>query len=129
MGDIKKVLFKSDVQEPLQNDRITVELCENVHLHYRNLRLEFPKEEFLLILKKLKSLDEKEINDFDYGGGLRFLISDHDLPKRSEFNDRLQIEEQTNGLFHIHYKNMRVEFRGDWDGLDKSPGLNGGGWL
>lgn len=118
MGDIKEVIFKSSIQEPLQNRRITVELCENVHLHYRNLRLEFPKEEFLLILRKLKSLDEKEIDEFAYGEGLKFLINDHDLPEKTEFNDRFQIEEQTNGLHHIHYKNMRIEFRDNCDGFN-----------
>jgi len=120
MGDIKKVLFKCSVPAPLQSDRITVELCENVHLHYRNLRLEFPKKEFLLILRKLKQLDERDIKNFEYGKGLKFLISDHDLPIKTEFNNRLQVEEQENGLFHIHYKNMRIEFRDDWDGISKN---------
>ncbi len=120
MGDIKKILSTDNVVEPLQNRRITVELCENVHLHYRNLRLEFPKDEFLLILKKLKALDDNEIKNFSYGKGLSFLINDQDLPEKTEFNDRFQIEEQTNGLYHIHYKNMRLEFRSDWDGLKVS---------
>ena len=118
MGHIKRIISADTVVAPLQNRRITVELCENVHLHYRNLRLEFPKDEFLLILKKLRALDDDEIKNFSYGKGLSFLINDHDLPEKTEFNDRLQIEEQENGLFHIHYKNMRIEFRSDWDGLN-----------
>lgn len=118
MGDIKKVLFKGDVQEPYCNRTFVVELCENVHLHYRNLRLEFQKEEFLLILRKLKSLDEKEINEFAYGEGHNFLINDHDLPEKTEFNDRFQIEELVSGMHHIHYKNMRIEFRNNCDGFN-----------
>ena len=54
MGNIKRILRKNKVSKPLLNNRFTVELCENVHLHYRNLRLEFPKDEFLHILRLLK---------------------------------------------------------------------------
>lgn len=117
MGDIKRILFNEKTQDPLLNKRFTIELCENVHLHYRNLRLEFPKEEFLLIFKKLKALKEQEIEDFHYGDNVKFLIYDEDLPDKTEFNDRFQVEEQVNGQYHIHYKNIRLEFRKDFDGL------------
>lgn len=111
MGQIRHIVRQQVVPTPLLNNRFTVELCENVHIHYRNMRLEFPKEEFLLILKKLKSLDESEIENFNYSSGaFKSLISSLDLPNETEFNKRFQVEEQVNGQYHIHYKNIRMEF-------------------
>ncbi len=111
MGQIKKIVNKQEVSEPLLNRRFTVELCENVHIHYRNLRLEFPKEEFLLLLSKLKSVDEEQVKNFKYGKNeFKSLICDMDLPRETEWNNRLQVEEQVSGQYHIHYKNLRLEF-------------------
>jgi hypothetical protein len=110
MGQVKKVLFETTCGTPMLNERLTVELCENVHLHYRNLRLEFPKEEFLKILQVMKGLDEKEIEDYEYGDNrLKTLFEGYILPKETEFNDRLILEEQVGGHYHLHYRNLRVE--------------------
>ena len=93
------------------NQRFTVELCENVHIHYRNLRLEFPKEEFLKILRVMKSLDEEEIENFEYGDNrLKSLFEGNILPRETEFNDRLVLEEQVAGHYHLHYRNLRIEY-------------------
>jgi hypothetical protein len=42
---------------------------------------------------------------------------DFDLPDKTEFNDRYQIEEQVNGQYHIHYRNLRLEFNNKGDML------------
>ena len=111
MGKIKKIIKKQEVSTPQLNNRFTVELCENVHIHYRNLRLEFPKEEFLQILKMLKSIDEKKVEEFQYAPDKFYsMIHSLDLPDKTEWNNRLQVEEQVNGQYHIHYKNLRLEF-------------------
>lgn len=110
MGNIKEVLYSREVPKSMLNDRLTVELCENVHLHYRNLRLEFSKEEFLFLLKHLKSVDEKTVEEFEYGADkFQGLVQTFDLPESTEFDDRLQVEEQVEGHYHIHYRNLRVE--------------------
>jgi len=112
MGQIKKIIYKSKVPVPLLNTRFTVELCENVHLHYRDLRLEFPKEEFLQILRHLKKIDEKTVEDFAYANdAFKCLVNDNNLPPSTEFNDRLQIEEQVQGHYHLHYRNLRLEMK------------------
>jgi len=118
MGHIKNIIKQAKVCKPLLNNRFTVELCENVHIHYRNLRMEFPKDEFLLILKKLKSINEEEVKQFVYGKDqFESMIHSLDLPEETEFNDRFQVEEQMNGQVHVHYKNLRLELRGDFDGI------------
>jgi len=110
MGQVKRVLFQSKCKKPMLNNRMTIELCENVHIHYRNLRLEFPKEEFLTILKAFKSIDEKQIEEFDYNeNSFKEIFSTHDLPEKTEFDDRIVLEEQVGGHLHLHYRNLRIE--------------------
>jgi hypothetical protein len=46
MGRIATILKEKELPAPKLNNRFTCELCENIHIHYRNLRLEFTKEEF-----------------------------------------------------------------------------------
>jgi hypothetical protein len=111
MGLIKRVLRNKEVPTPKLNNRLTVELCENVHLHYRNIRLEFKKDEFLTILRLLKRLDEKRIEDYQYGKEKfdYILVENKALPDEAEFDKRLQIEEQAEGHYHVHYRNLRIE--------------------
>ena len=110
MGNIKKILLNEAVPKPPFNDRLTVELCENVHIHYRNIRLEFPKDEFIQLLRELKQIDEQTVEEFEYGEDkFLSLINKRMLPGISEFDDRLQIEEQVEGHYHIHYRNLRLE--------------------
>lgn len=110
MGIVKKVILEKEIPTPQQNKRLTVELCENVHLHYRNLRLEFPKAEFIQFLKELREIDPDYIERFQFGAGKFEAISYlSNLPAESEFNRRLRIEEQADGTFHVHYRNLRLE--------------------
>jgi len=49
MGNVYKILSvrKIKPQPDYFADRLIIELCENIHLHYRNLRIELSKSEFL----------------------------------------------------------------------------------
>lgn len=109
MGLVKKVLVNREVPTPKFNGRLTIELCENVHLHYRNLRLEFSKEEFIELIQHLADLDLSLVDDFDYGPNEFLLLREAKLQKETEFDKRLQIEEQADGTFHVHYRNLRIE--------------------
>lgn len=110
MGQVKRILFETKCKKPMLNNRFTVELCENVHIHYRNLRLEFPKEEFLMLLEAFKRLSNEEIKNFNYSDdNFKELIGIYNLPPNTEFDDRFVLEEQVQGHFHVHYRNLRVE--------------------
>lgn len=110
MGHIKRVLLATKVPKPMLNDRLSVDLCENVHLHYRNIRLEFTPDEFLFLLRQLKRIDEKTVEDFPYDpSAFCEVLCVRQLPPETPFNGRLQIEEQVGGHFHVHYRNLRLE--------------------
>ncbi len=64
MGNVYKTLGKAKVPPTPKHygERLVVELCENIHIHYRNLRIEFSDEEFFqfadIITQAAKRLKE-----------------------------------------------------------------------
>lgn len=114
MGNIIQILDSLTLSDSptLQASRMTVEKCENIHIHYRNQRLEFSKEEFEFYVDKLIEAKEKlktapEETDF-YS-----LVASLDLKEDPEFYPkRLQIEANVGGI-HLHYKNIRLELTKD----------------
>lgn len=109
MGDIKRILLTGNVPAPSLNTRFVVELSENVHIHYRNLRIEMDKDEFLLLLAAMKKIDEGTVSSFAYGPDAFLALAGATLPEATPFNGRLRVEEQRNGTIHIHYRNLRLE--------------------
>ena len=81
--------------------RLSVDLCENIHLHFQNLRLEFNKEEVFHLLDVLAGVNLSKRGE---------IVHVENLPEASEWDDRLQVEEQVAGHYHIHYRNLRLEF-------------------
>jgi len=69
MGNVYNVLGKRDINDKTDYfaTRLIVEDCENIHLHYRNLRIEFSDEEFKtfadVITEARKKLNECRKND------------------------------------------------------------------
>lgn len=111
MGRIAVVLKNEKVPAPKLNNRLTCELCENIHIHYRNMRIEFTKDEFVHILRLLNGIDINEVENFHYSDwAYKELIKDFGLPDETYYDHRLQIEQQMEGHFHIHYRNLRLEF-------------------
>lgn len=112
MGEVRKKIFENNnLSNFMFNNRLAIELCENVHLHYRDMRLEFSSEEFLLLLRVFASLNRGEIRNFNYSNtAFKSLFTENILPDKTEFNNRLVVEEQDQGHYHIHYRNMRIEF-------------------
>jgi hypothetical protein len=110
MGIIKKIIFSKKIEDNnINDDRFCIELCENVHFHYKDIRLEFDPKEFLHILKSIKKIKEKDILDFQYNNENFKEIVKIKLDGQSVFENRYQMEEQINGFYHTHYRNLRIE--------------------
>jgi hypothetical protein len=59
----------------------------------------------------LRKIDVEEVGDFKYSDwAYKELIKDFELPDETYYNERLQIEQQIEGHYHIHYRNLRLEF-------------------
>ncbi len=131
MGKIKKILYKKDLPgRELHNSRMFVDLSENIHIHFRELRLMFGVEEFFEFasilqegardikryLKKNPGYKEQEVfNGILIGGGAkRQLVPLQMSPKphtSKYYPNLLQIElqdESTIDAIHIHYRDFRL---------------------
>ena len=130
MGNVFKELSRETIKPQTQYfaSRLVVELCENIHIHYRNLRLELSDAEFIQFAHKineaLKKLKEyrlektifirlEDINPYDEGHGK---IPDEEHRKGINFAKDL-IDRQKKSLLPIvvvpvnnkSYKYQRID--------------------
>jgi hypothetical protein len=131
MGKIKNILSQKDLPDrERHNSRMFVDLSENIHIHFRELRLMFSVEEFFEFfsilnegaqdikkyLKKNPGYEEQKVFDgiLIGGGPERQLAPLRCSPKSHEskyFPNRLQIELQEESVIdsiHIHYRDFRL---------------------
>ncbi len=131
MGAIKKILSQRRLPDrELHNSRLFVDLSENVHIHFREIRLMFGVEEFFeftdIIRESSKEVKKylakhpgyKEQEVFDglmvAGGIKRQTTPLQKSPKPHEskyFPNRLQIELQEESVIdsiHIHFRDYRM---------------------
>jgi hypothetical protein len=113
MGSIVKLLNQGKVGIPQFNNYMSVELTENVHWHYRGIRLEFTPEEFLFIRKFFCSLTEEEVElikkrKYGYDEKVVYLRITNELPKNSWWKNQFQIEKCRDGSVHFHLDNLRI---------------------
>jgi len=100
----------------LMGTRLAVDLCENIHLHYRDLRLEFSITEWKAFVDFItyanKYIQENhadyDMKDPNYFGQVGIVI-----PAQSEsWPGRVNVEiqgEPFGGIMHIHYNDLRIE--------------------
>jgi hypothetical protein len=96
----------------LMCNRLAVDICENIHLHYRDIRVEYSLnewEEFAAFILKasefIKSNYSKAGNNFKQ-------ISTEISDKSDYWNGRINVEKQGapfDDIIHIHYNDMRLE--------------------
>ncbi len=119
MGHIKKVLAMDRLPaRSVTPNMIWTDLCENVHLHYRNVRLDFSEKEFALFRAAIHNLGMAvehiaEREDYEEGDP-NFLIQqmfNEPLQTDSDYySDRALIEWQRDRTVHFHYRDLRLHF-------------------
>ncbi len=122
MGKIKKVLAKN-ILEPrtLTATLLWVDLCENVHIHYRNFRFDMSCEEFSEFMCAIKNLykaveyqmeqDKFEEGDPNYLRQIKYV---NPLDNHSDyFPNRLVLEVQRDDTYHLHYRDLRIHLTED----------------
>jgi hypothetical protein len=131
MGEIKKILVTRDLPpRELHNSRLFVDLSENVHIHFRELRTVFSVPEFLehadIISRSARDLKHflrwhpQYREQENFGNVMVALGAEQQTrplqkslaPNQSTyFDDRLQIELQAENVIdeiHIHYRDYRL---------------------
>lgn len=117
MGSIKGVLALSDLSpRDITPNGIWVDVCENLHLHYRNIRLDFSQKEFsqfLCFLNQLHVSVNKIIESYKWKEGMpEFLvqaqINQSVAADSTYYPDRVSVELQRDNTVHLHYRDLRV---------------------
>ena len=117
MGNCLKILSEKELeQRTVTPSSMWGDLCENIHIHIRNLRIEFSKEEFENTMNAMKILSDglkKGIDEYDWKpGNPAFLISyDNGVRLKNDsdfFPNRLRIELEKKERVHIHYREVRL---------------------
>jgi hypothetical protein len=119
MGKIKKMLA-AEIIEPrsITAGSIWTDLCENVHLHYRNNRFDFSEMEFSVFRAAINSLGkavEKNAIENQYReGDPNFLIQQiFNAPLKTDseyYSNRATIELQKDNTVHFHYRDLRLHW-------------------
>lgn len=131
MGAIKEVLVKKKLKDrELHNSRLFVDLCENIHIHFREYRFVFSLDEFFeftdILQKSLKDINAYLIQNPEYregrfpdaviiaGGRDRQMkqLQNSPQPHTSKYyNNDFSIELQEDYVvdeIHIHYRDFRL---------------------
>jgi len=113
MGKVIKILAKESISEKPSawGHRLTIEDCEDIHLHYRNRRLEFSDKEFLefadCVTKAAKELRGKRKGTSNKGIVLSTTKVD---PICKFYPTKFTVEANKCGAYHLHYRDLRVDF-------------------
>lgn len=117
MGKIRKVLAMDEIEpRSLTASAVWTDLCEDVHLHYRNIRLDFSEKEWAHFRAAIHQLgmaleESAEINNYREGDP-NFLIQQiYNTPLRTDsdyYANRATIELQKDNTVHFHYRDLRL---------------------
>jgi hypothetical protein len=119
MGVITKLLYRGECLQPAPHRNLFLDMEENIHIHYRDMRIELSRVEFEEIVNTF-SKQSKEllaiIHDKNYEDGQLPNSNQEDtrIWTESRLNHpvkyhpkRLSIEECTDG-YHIHIRNYKL---------------------
>jgi aminoglycoside phosphotransferase (APT) family kinase protein len=119
MGVIKKVLYRGNILGRPRHRNIFLDMEENIHIHYRDLRIELSRgefEDFARAFRKqsdelLKIIDEKNYQDGKLPNANQEDVriwTESRLKSEVKYHpQRLSLEECGDG-YHFHYRNYKL---------------------
>jgi hypothetical protein len=131
MGAVKEVLASKRLKDrERHNSRLFVDLCENIHIHFREFRFVFSLDEYFefidIVSRSTQDVRNYLLNNPDYregvypttimvaNGGQRQVkfLQNSPEPHRSAYHDeRFAIELQEESVtdeIHVHWRDLRV---------------------
>lgn len=124
MGEVEKLLYRGAVRPApdLYAGKATVEVCESIHLHRRNWRLELTAvewDEFFAYVVKAQAHQEGRL---PYPNRPTEYLAIVDVPAEPGVTPtRFEIEHSKyptipGGTIHLHYRDLRLEFTpAEWE--------------
>jgi len=119
MGKIRKVLAQEKIEPRyITADKIWGDLCEDIHLHYRNIRFDFSALEWANFRAAINHIGmglEYTIEKYDYKeGDPNFLVSVYyNTPVSTDtkyYPNRVVVEFQRDNTVHFHYRDVRLHW-------------------
>ncbi len=119
MGVIKKVLFRGEILGKPRHRNLFLDMEENIHIHYRDLRIELSRAEFEDIsrifagqARELQAIiEEKKYQDGKLPNANQDEVriwTDSKLPNDVKYHPRrISLEECGDG-YHFHYRNLKL---------------------
>ncbi len=119
MGVIKKILYRGDVLSRPRHRNIFLDMEENIHIHYRDLRLEMSRGEFEDFAAAFARQSQELlaiIRDRDYQDGslpnanqeeVRIWTESRLQHEVAYHPRRFSMEECSDG-YHVHYRNCKI---------------------
>ncbi|MDP2142610.1 MAG: phosphotransferase [Gallionella sp.] len=119
MGIIKKIIYRENILGKPRHRSLFLDMEENIHIHYRDLRIELSRGEFEEIAKifakqsqELQTIiDEKDYQDGKFANANQDDVRiwtesrlNHDVKYHPQ---RFSLEECTDG-YHLHYRNYKL---------------------
>jgi hypothetical protein len=136
MGAVKLYLGRRRLEDrELHNSRMFIDLCENIHIHYREYRFVFSIDEFFeftdILVKSMNDIKNYLFQNHDYREGryndtlliacgkdrqLKFLVNSPEPHRSKYYNNDLAIELQDENVtdeIHFHYRDLRMVWNRD----------------
>jgi len=119
MGNIQKILAMGEVSPRMITARgIWSDLCENIHLHFRNIRLEFSELEWAHFRAAINTLGlaverisvEKKYKEGDPNYLIQVTYDNAVDANTAYYPNRVTIELERDNTVHFHYRDVRLHW-------------------